>query len=91
MKDLINMAEIVNQSNFQKSKDILDKLIKRTGALAEEAENAMVECCRSDELDARDQFAMLAAKLRGAQSQMLEARSIGGSIATGGITRSGST
>ncbi|MEY1555335.1 hypothetical protein AB3Y40_06835 [Yoonia sp. R2331] len=82
-----------DQSAFQKAKDQLDKAIRRVGALADEAEAAMVRCCRSDELDARDQFADLSAELRLAQGHLMKARSIGGKIETGDgvITRGGST
>ena len=85
------MAEL-SQREFQAAKDTLDKLIERTGKLADQAELAMVACCRSDELDARDSFAQLAGLLTQARGLMLQARSVGGGIQVGdAITRGGST
>lgn len=82
----------LNQREFQLAKDTLDKLIKKTGQLAEQAEDAMVACCRSDELDARDEFAQLAGLLAQARGLMLQARSVGGGIKVGdSIVRGGST
>lgn len=82
-----------SQAEFLTAKKALDKVIKHTGKLAEQAEGAMVHCCRSDELDARDAFASLAAELRLAQGHMMRARAIGGGIQTGDgvIARGGST
>ena len=82
----------LSQREFQAAKDALDKLIDRTGKLAAQAEEAMVACCRSDELDARDDFARLAGLLTQARGLMLEARAVGGGIQVGDvIVRGGST
>lgn len=85
------MTDQLSQDEFLAAKKALDKCIKHVGKLASQAEDAMVSCCRSDELDARDDFSMLAGHLRAAQGELMKARSIGGKIEGNGIARSGGT
>lgn len=90
MKDHEDMSKL-DQADFQKAKDALDKCIAAVGRLATEAEEAMVTCCRSDDLDTRDQFADLAGHLTNARGDLMLARAAGGRIQGNGIARSGST
>ena len=83
---------ILTQENFAASKVVLDKSIDRMGRLADDAYAASRECCGIDQLNARDQFAVVAAELRHAQAHMIMARSVAGGIEVGGrITRDGGT
>jgi len=82
----------LTQEDFQKSKAVLDKSIKRIGGLADDAREASRECCGLNLLDVRDQFGLVSAKLRMAEACMEEARAIAGGIEVPGrITRDGGT
>lgn len=92
MKDHI-MSKL-DQADFQKAKDTLDKCIARIDRLVQGAEEAMTACCRSDDpsaLDTRDQFAELAGCLREANGKLMHARAAGGRIAGNGLARGGGT
>ena len=90
MKDS-DMSEQLSQEDFLKAKAVLDRCLKQVGRLIEDAEGAMVDCCRANALDTRDQFAELAAELSLMRGHGLRARSIGGQIEGNGLTKSGST
>ena len=83
---------ILTQEDFVRSKAVLDKTLRRVNVLAEDAATASLECCRADLLDARDDFGMVAAELRAAQSHLLRARALAGRIEVPDrITRDGAT
>lgn len=83
---------LLTQADFFRGKTVLDKLITRVSGLAADATSASLECCRSDLLDARDDFGMVAAELLAAQSHMARARALAGRISVPDrITRDGGT
>jgi len=90
MKDM-TMTDLT-QAGFLRAKTVLDKSLQRVGNLADDARAASRECCGIDELDARDDFGILSAKLRGAEALLEEARAIAGRISVPDrITRDGGT
>lgn len=83
---------ILTQDNFAQGKAGVDRVLRLLENLASDATAASLECCGRDMLDARDDFAALAAEFRAAQAHMLRARSMAGRIEIPQvITRDGGT
>lgn len=87
MKDMT----MTRQEQLLNGKAVLDKIIKRTSALAQEAWDEALVLCKEGELDARDDLQEVASCLRAAEANLIMARSKAGRIDTGGMTRSGGT
>ena len=79
------------QAEFERAKAVLDKCIARVSKLAEQAAEESVACCRSDDLDERDQLMTVSAHLTDALGSLRHARAVAGGINGGGMTRSGGT
>lgn len=79
------------QEQFNKAKKILDRVIKATSDLAEEAFDEALEFCTKGELDLRDDLEEVASALRIAEGYLIMARSKAGRINSGPVTRSGGT
>ena len=90
MKDM-SMTKLT-QADFATAKAALDKIIRHTGKLAKDADEASRECCGLDLLDQRDDFGMVAAELHAALAHMTRARALAGRISVPDrITRDGGT
>jgi len=89
MKD--NNVSTLNQDEFLKAKRTLDDLIAGVASLASLTEKRMLECCKAEALDQRDDLAEMAGYFRQAQGLLMHARAVGGRLEGGGITRSGGT
>ena len=79
------------QTELLKAKAVLDKCMSRVSRLAEKAADESVSCCRSDDLDERDQLMVVSAHLTDALGSLRHARAAAGAIDGGGMTRSGGT
>lgn len=87
MKDM----DMTRQERLLAAKEKLDKVIRRTSALADEAYQEALALCKEDQLDARDDLQEVASCLRAAEADLIMARAKAGRIDSGGMTRSGGT